>query len=95
MLLAIDVGNSNIVMGLYQLGGEGGVPAQMMANWRITTPPKQTTDEFGAMIANLFRDGRQGDWVGGWGGDLVGGATAGLDAEAGMRGAVSGEAAVY
>ncbi len=53
MLLAVDVGNSNIVMGLYRLGVEGGL-AQIVANWRLTTPPKQTSDEFGAMVGNLF-----------------------------------------
>ena len=88
MLLAIDVGNTNIVMGLYRLGDEG-APAQMMANWRITTPPKQTADEFGCDGCESVRAGGQGDRVGGWGGDFVGGAAAGLDAAAGVRGAIS------
>jgi type III pantothenate kinase len=63
MLLALDVGNTNTVLGLYRLASEAGVSnasdpipaAQLVANWRITTPPsKQTTDEFGILLRNLF-----------------------------------------
>lgn len=53
MLLALDVGNTNTVMGLYRLAHDG-VATEMIANWRITTPSKQTTDEFGMMLRNLF-----------------------------------------
>lgn len=58
MLLAIDVGNSNIVMGLYRLSnepasGEAGA-AELAATWRITTPAQQTPDEFGVLLRNLF-----------------------------------------
>jgi type III pantothenate kinase len=63
MLLAIDVGNSNMVMGLYRLGSEGaaaegaadqGSTSELAANWRITTPAKQTVDEFGVLLRSLF-----------------------------------------
>jgi type III pantothenate kinase len=53
MLLAIDVGNSNTVFGLYKLGG-GEAPSELIANWRMTTPADQTTDEFGGTLRNLF-----------------------------------------
>jgi type III pantothenate kinase len=53
MLLAIDVGNSNTVMGLFKLGTENG-PATMVADWRITTPYKQTPDELGVVLQTLF-----------------------------------------
>ncbi len=53
MLLAIDIGNSNTVLGLYVLGGEG-KPAKLVADWRITTPSRQTTDEFGVLLRELF-----------------------------------------
>jgi type III pantothenate kinase len=53
MLLALDVGNSNIVMGLYQLASEGKA-AEMVASWRLTTPVKWTVDEFGVMLQNQF-----------------------------------------
>jgi type III pantothenate kinase len=35
MLLALDVGNTNTVLGLYQLDVE---PPQLAAHWRVTTP---------------------------------------------------------
>jgi type III pantothenate kinase len=58
MLLAMDVGNSNIVMGLYRLANEGdpggGFGTVPIANWRTSTPTKQTADEFGVMLRNLF-----------------------------------------
>jgi type III pantothenate kinase len=58
MLLALDVGNTNTVLGLYRLSGEAGATgtaAEMVASWRITTPQsRQTTDEFGVLLHNLF-----------------------------------------
>ncbi|MEO6804792.1 MAG: type III pantothenate kinase [Edaphobacter sp.] len=58
MLLALDVGNTNTVIGLYQLASEATEPAigpVMVANWRITTPSSvQTSDEFGVLLRNLF-----------------------------------------
>lgn len=55
MLLALDVGNTNTVLGLYRLQSEGETTADPVANWRITTPSsKQTSDEFGILLRNLF-----------------------------------------
>lgn len=60
MLLAIDVGNSNTVLGLYRAAGaaeEGGVQrfdAELLAQWRVTTPDARTTDEFGVLLRSLF-----------------------------------------
>jgi type III pantothenate kinase len=53
MLLAIDVGNSNTVMGLFQLSSES-APASIIADWRITTPHRQTPDELGVLLQTLF-----------------------------------------
>jgi type III pantothenate kinase len=53
MLLALDVGNSNTVLGLFSLATEG-VPAKLLADWRITTPYKQTPDELGVLFQTLF-----------------------------------------
>ena len=50
MLLAIDVGNSNTVFALYKLSGT----AELVADWRMTTPSGQTADEFGSTLRNLF-----------------------------------------
>ncbi len=57
MLLAIDIGNSNTVLGLFDLGdtGEGaGEAPRAVADWRITTPSKQTPDEIGMLFRSLF-----------------------------------------
>jgi type III pantothenate kinase len=58
MLLALDVGNTNTVLGLYRLANEAVEPAagpEMVANWRITTPSSvQTSDEFSVLLRNLF-----------------------------------------
>jgi type III pantothenate kinase len=51
MLLAIDVGNSNTVLGLYDLATD---VAELVADWRITTPVNQTASECGVVLANLF-----------------------------------------
>jgi type III pantothenate kinase len=58
MLLVLDVGNTNTVLGLYRLTNGDADPAtasEMVANWRITTPSSvQTSDEFGVLLRNLF-----------------------------------------
>ena len=48
MLLVIDIGNSNIVMGTY----EG---KNLMKHWRISTDRQKTGDEYGMLINDLFR----------------------------------------
>ena len=53
MLLAIDVGNSNTVLGLFRPASEG-VPAGMAGDWRITTPHRQTPDELAVLLQSLF-----------------------------------------
>jgi type III pantothenate kinase len=47
MLLTIDVGNTNTVLGVFR--GE-----QLIANWRLTTARLQTVDEYGVLTRNLF-----------------------------------------
>jgi type III pantothenate kinase len=47
MLLTIDVGNSNTVLGVF----EG---ASLLAHWRLTTRREQTADEYGILVRNLF-----------------------------------------
>lgn len=48
MLLAIDVGNTNTVLGLFDEAG------QLAADWRLTTQRAQTVDEYGVLFRNLF-----------------------------------------
>jgi type III pantothenate kinase len=47
MLLVIDVGNTNIVLGIYD--GE-----HLVDNWRIWTERDRTSDEYGILVRNLF-----------------------------------------
>ncbi len=47
MLLAMDVGNTNIVVGVYQ--GD-----QLLSDWRIRTEMETTIDELGIMLRSLF-----------------------------------------
>jgi type III pantothenate kinase len=53
MLLAIDVGNTNTVLGLYRLAS-GDAPAALVADWRVTTHRSLTVDEIGIIIRDLF-----------------------------------------
>ena len=53
MLLAIDVGNTNTVLGLYRLATPQ-APAALLADWRITTHRNPTIDELGILFRNLF-----------------------------------------
>jgi type III pantothenate kinase len=52
MLLALDVGNSNTVLGLFGL--DAAKPA-LIAHWRVTTHRNQTVDEYGVLFVNLFK----------------------------------------
>jgi type III pantothenate kinase len=47
VLLTIDVGNTNTVLGVFR--GE-----ELIANWRLTTARAQTVDEYGVLTRNLF-----------------------------------------
>jgi type III pantothenate kinase len=47
MLLVLDVGNTNTVLGLYD-------KADLRANWRVATIKTQTVDEYGVLFRNLF-----------------------------------------
>jgi type III pantothenate kinase len=48
VLLVIDVGNSNIVLGGYD-------GPKLMRNWRIATDKAKTYDEYGILFHDLFR----------------------------------------
>ncbi len=47
MLLVIDVGNTNTVLGIYE--GD-----RLVDNWRIWTERERTSDEYGILVRNLF-----------------------------------------
>ncbi|HEY4741188.1 MAG TPA: type III pantothenate kinase [Candidatus Acidoferrales bacterium] len=47
MLLTMDVGNTNTVLGVYR-------GSELVANWRLTTSREQTIDEYGILARDLF-----------------------------------------
>lgn len=53
MLLAIEVGNTNMVLGLYAPAA-GTEPATMLHSWRIATPLTHTPDELRIAFHSLF-----------------------------------------
>jgi type III pantothenate kinase len=53
MLLALDVGNTNTVLGLYSLE-TAKAPASLVAHWRVSTHRTQTADEYGVLFTSLF-----------------------------------------
>jgi type III pantothenate kinase len=50
MLLAIDVGNTHTVLGIFD-------HKRLIRHWRIQTSPKATADEFQVLMAGLFSSG--------------------------------------
>jgi type III pantothenate kinase len=63
MLLVLDVGNTNTVLGVFAKGmkgddgSAGAANAQyevLVANWRVATIATQTVDEYGVLFRNLF-----------------------------------------
>ena len=47
MILAIDIGNTNIVIGVFQ-------DKKLLANWRLATDRNRTQDEYGVVLKELF-----------------------------------------
>lgn len=48
MLLAFDVGNTNIVLGVFKGN-------KMITNWRLETDNNKSADEYGMIVGQLFR----------------------------------------
>jgi type III pantothenate kinase len=49
MILAFDVGNTEIVLGLFDDG-------ELLDHWRVATHPERTADEFGLLVRALLRE---------------------------------------
>ncbi|MEW6308709.1 MAG: type III pantothenate kinase [Bacillota bacterium] len=47
MIIVIDVGNTNTVLGLY-------ADDKLVAHWRLSTDRRRTADEYGVMLTHLF-----------------------------------------
>lgn len=59
MLLVLDVGNTNTVLGVFAKAAEAGAGESpryevLVANWRVATIATQTVDEYGVLFRNLF-----------------------------------------
>src|SRR5437868_1257492 len=67
MLLVLDVGNTNTVLGVFARGakaesaetesGKAPLYERLAANWRVATIQTQTVDEYGVLFRNLFAMG--------------------------------------
>mgnify|MGYP006076030829 FL=1 len=49
MLLAIDIGNTNITLGVFN-------EEKIIRSWRLSTEITRTEDEYGVFIKNLLRE---------------------------------------
>lgn len=47
MILVLDAGNTNIVLGVFDNG-------KMITNWRVSTDRNKSSDEYGMLINQLF-----------------------------------------
>lgn len=47
MILVLDAGNTNIVLGVYEND-------ELIADWRLSTDSKRTADEYGVQVIQLF-----------------------------------------
>jgi type III pantothenate kinase len=58
MLLVLDVGNTNTVLGVFAKAAKDGAGSHhyehLAANWRVATVATQTVDEYGVLFRNLF-----------------------------------------
>jgi type III pantothenate kinase len=55
MLLVLDVGNTNTVLGVYTTDENGTAgQGELQAHWRVTSTRTQTVDEYGVLFRNLF-----------------------------------------
>ncbi len=56
MLLVVDVGNTNTVLGVFHSASHAGETkyGPLIAHWRVSTTKTQTVDEYGVLFRNLF-----------------------------------------
>ena len=53
LLLAVDVGNTNVVLGIFDLAQ--GEKAPLVCSWRLATSRERTVDEYGLSLLALLR----------------------------------------
>ena len=57
MLLVVDVGNTNTVLGVFERRSQESAaepPRKLISHWRVSTNKSQTVDEYGVLFRNLF-----------------------------------------
>ena len=54
MLLAVDVGNTNVVFALFEAGSDPGQPGAIRARWRIAMDTRRTGDEYAVWLMQLM-----------------------------------------
>jgi type III pantothenate kinase len=54
MLLAVDVGNTNVVFALFDPGSSPEEPGAIRARWRIAMDPRRTGDEYAVWLVQLM-----------------------------------------
>lgn len=54
MLLVLDVGNTNTVLGVFSKSATATGYEHLLANWRVSTNQNHTVDEYGVLFRNLF-----------------------------------------
>ena len=55
MLLCVDVGNTETKLGFFGVPASG-LGLEMVAEWRVTTVRRRTSDEYGVLFAALFNE---------------------------------------
>lgn len=53
LLLAVDVGNTNLVLGVFDIAN--GKDAPLLCSWRLATSRERTVDEYGLSVLALLR----------------------------------------
>src|SRR5476651_815950 len=54
MLLVLDIGNTETELGLFPMREDGSAAPELAAKWHISTSQKQTADEYGVLMRQLF-----------------------------------------
>jgi type III pantothenate kinase len=54
MLLVVDVGNTNTVIGVFDADAAAGRVGKLRAHWRLETRARRTSDEYAALLHQLF-----------------------------------------
>ena len=54
MLLAVDIGNTNITLGVFNTDGAEDQRYSPAATWRVATEPRRMPDEYGLLLTNIL-----------------------------------------